>query len=252
MNPFFFGDSSRPLFGVYTQGRGRNPNTRAVLLCYPVLVEYMRAHRAFRQLTNLLNRAGFDVLRFDYSATGDSGGMGTDASVQAWLEDVEWAIDELMDTAGVEEISMVGLRFGATLAALASAGRPEVEQLVLWDPIVSGRDYLDGALGTDRPADVVSSDGYPVTPALQREVDAVDLLRLESTGATEINILAGDDRPEFRSLLARAKSFCGRVDLEIVPFSGDWAEPDPFGAALIPDRIVQAVVHRLQTLEMLP
>ena len=33
---------------------------------------------------------------------------------------------------------------GAALAALVSAERPEVRQLVMWDPIVSGRDYLDG------------------------------------------------------------------------------------------------------------
>ena len=71
------------------------------------------------------------MLRFDYSSTGDSGGAGTDASIAAWLEDVDWAIDELMDNAGVDEISVVGLRFGAALAALVSAGRPEIRQLVL-------------------------------------------------------------------------------------------------------------------------
>lgn len=250
MNPFFFGESTRPLFGVYTRGRGRDAGTRAVLLCYPVLVEYMRAHRVFRQFTNLLNRAGFDVLRFDYSSTGDSGGVGTDASVAAWLEDVDWAIHELMDNAGVEEVSMVGLRFGAALAALVSAERPEIRQLVLWDPIVSGRDYFDSVLGIDRPTEVVSSDGYPVTPGLQKEVDAVDLLRIESTHAAQINILTADNRPEYRSLLLHAQSICERADLEVVPSSGDWGEADPFGAALIPDRIIQAAVSRLQASEM--
>ena len=133
MNPFYFGPSDRPLFGLFTRARESAPDAGAVLLCYPVGSEYMRAHRAFRQLNTLLNRAGFHVLRFDYSCTGDSAGEGVDARVSKWVDDVGWAIEELQDTAMVDRVSLVGLRWGATLAALAARGREDLDRLKIDD-----------------------------------------------------------------------------------------------------------------------
>ena len=89
MQPFYFGSAERSLFGLYTPSRGRSHRDLGALLCYPMGAEYMRAHRAFRQLGTLLNRQGFHVLRFDYFGTGDSAGEGTEATVEQWLEDVD-------------------------------------------------------------------------------------------------------------------------------------------------------------------
>ena len=113
MNPFFFGSSEERLLGVHHPPRGRVPREVGVLLCYPLGQEYMRAHRAFRQLAMLLARRGFHVLRFDWFGTGDSAGAGEEGSIARWLEDARTAIDELKDTAGVTRVSLVGLRLGA-------------------------------------------------------------------------------------------------------------------------------------------
>lgn len=250
MNPFYFGPGERPLFGVFTHGKQGAPgheSSGAVLLCYPVGSEYMRAHRAFRQLNALLNRTGFDVLRFDYSCTGDSGGDSADASVTNWLDDIDWAIDELQANAMADAVTVCGLRMGAALAAMACAGREDVDHVVLWDPIVSGQEYLDRRLGVPRPESVIGVEGFPVTPSLQRELDEIDLTRpLPAFQGMKITVMASSDTSSYREVVAAQKSAGAEVALEVVPSQGDWAVADPFGDALIPQQIIQAIVERLR------
>ena len=245
MNPFYFGPSDRPLFGLFTRAREPAPAAGAVLLCYPVGSEYMRAHRAFRQLNTLLNRAGFHVLRFDYSCTGDSAGQGVDARVSTWIEDVGWAIEELQDTAMVDRVSLVGLRWGATLAALAARGRDDVDQIVLWDPVVSGAAYLDDRLGTPRPTGVVGIEGYPFSDVLRAEMDEVDLRRDGTDLPAEISVMVAEDSKAYREYMDGLDTAGHRAGYRVVPAPGDWAQVDPFGDALIPQDIIQAIIQQL-------
>src|SRR6185503_18450344 len=123
MQPFYFGTSEQQLFGVYHAAESGSSKRAGVVLCQPVGHEYLRAHRAFRNLAMALAGQGFHVLRFDYFATGDSAGDGEQLSVRQCLSDLATAIDELKDIAGVTKVSLVGLRLGATFAALAASGR---------------------------------------------------------------------------------------------------------------------------------
>lgn len=252
MNPFFFGRSESPLFGLYTRGQSdgggvATATERAVLLCYPVGSEYLRAHRAFRQLNLLLNRHGMHVLRFDYSCTGDSWGEGADATLEGWLDDVEWAIDELMDTADVDEIDVVGLRWGATLAALAARDRDEVGRLVLWDPVVSGRAYFDAVLPDPTPEGTVGIEGYPFSPVLREAMAAVDLAADLARGTpTDCTIMVSEEDPDHARLRSTLEARGDRVRHAVVPSPGSWSEVDPFGDALIPQDIIRAIVDRLR------
>ncbi|NNK64384.1 MAG: hypothetical protein HKO98_14400, partial [Gemmatimonadetes bacterium] len=215
--------------------------------CYPIGSEYLRAHRAFRQLNTLLNRGGTHVLRFDYSCTGDSAGAGVEASVPEWLDDVDWAIDELLDTAGTDSIDVVGLRWGAAFAALAARERDEVRRLILWDPVVSGSEYFDEVLPEGPPTGTVGIEGYPFTEGLREGLLGVDLRRQLAEGrAIPTDIVAADDRPSFHELSA-ALIEAGRPSrLDVVPSPGDWSQVDPFGDALIPQDIIRILVERLQ------
>ena len=251
MNPFFFGRSERPLFGLYTQGRSPGAGVatagRAVLLCYPVGSEYLRAHRAFRQLNTLLNRSGAHVLRFDYSCTGDSAGPGAEATVEEWLDDVDWAIDELLDTSGLESLALVGLRWGAALGALAARERDEVRRLILWDPVVSGAAYFDEVLPGPRPQGLVGIEGYPFSAELRAGLEAVDLRRDLAEGEPiPTDIVASADRPAYHELRAALESAGRRARYDVVPSPGNWSEVDPFGDALIPQDIIRSLVDRLQ------
>jgi pimeloyl-ACP methyl ester carboxylesterase len=140
MRPFFFGRDRR-LYGALHEARGAARGV-GVLLCYPGVQEYNVTHWAFRRLASLLVRAGFHVLRFDYSCTGDSEGETHDGRVDHWLEDIATAADELKDAAGVRKISLLGLRLGALLAARAVSAGLEVKDLVLWEPVFTGAGYV--------------------------------------------------------------------------------------------------------------
>lgn len=247
MNPFFFGPSERPLFGVFSQTRNGSISPDAVLLCYPILGEYLRAHRAFRQLNNLLVRAGSSVLRFDYSCTGDSWGRGEDARLDTWVEDVEWGIDELRDMSGAKRVCIVGLRFGGTIAALASRGREDVHRLVLWDPIVSGARFVEETLSGQVPPSgkPLGIEGIPVTAELGADLGGVDLSILEGVAGRRTDIVVSTPDSAYESLAAGLRGDGESVHLEVVPSSGSWTEADPFGSAYIPEQIIRTIVDKL-------
>lgn len=138
MEPIFFGPSERSLYGVYHSPASIGNQNRAVVLCYPAGHEYMRIHRAYRQLASLLSRSGFHVLRFDYSGVGDSAGEHEDIAFSDWVDDTLEAIDELQAISGVKHVDLVGLRMGALVAAKASAELNSVKRLVLWEPSIDG------------------------------------------------------------------------------------------------------------------
>lgn len=247
MNPFYFGSSQRPLFGVFSHAKGTDRAPWSVLLCYPAGSEYMRAHRAFRQMNTLLNRAGASVLRFDYSCTGDSAGDSAEATVESWLEDIDWAMDELKDNADTETFSVAGLRMGATLAALACRSRDDVKHLLLWDPIVSGSTYLDAAVGSPRPSGVVGVEGFPMTRHLCEGIDGIDLRRVEQGDArVPTSIYLSDESQSAREVANLRREAGADIHLEVVPSLGNWGKADPFGDALIPQAIIQAIVDRLK------
>ncbi len=141
--PLYFGAPGRSLLGFYHPPGPVARRDTAVLLCAPIGTDHQRSDLTFRHLAERLAATGFPCLRFDLSATGDSGGEEQAAGlVRSWLDDVGLAIDELRTRSGAHAVSIVGLRLGATLAQVAAAERGDVDSLVLWSPCVSGAGYV--------------------------------------------------------------------------------------------------------------
>lgn len=136
----FRGGPGRQLAGFYhapAEGHARSPG---VVLCNPLGYEAMSAHRTIRHLAERLGAAGLPALRFDYRGTGDSSGSPRDPRiVAAWVDDVRAAVRELRERSGARSVALVGMRFGASLATVAAGEESDVEALVLWAPVVSGR-----------------------------------------------------------------------------------------------------------------
>lgn len=176
------------MFGVYHPAKANKTPAYGVVVCPPILDEYMHSHRAVRQLAALAARKGLPTLRFDYYGTGDSGGEGTDVSMAQCEDDARTAIAELKDVSGVPKVFLVGLRVGASVAARVARGRFDVSRIVLWDPVVRGRAYLREVTERHRlimesvdPGTPWSSNGteelcgFPVTERLRDELDTIDL-----------------------------------------------------------------------------
>lgn len=198
-----------PLFGLYHPATGERPRSRGVLICPPIAHEHIRAHRALRFLAVQLAREGFDVLRFDYFAVGDSAGDSEEAQVAHWQADVGAAAKELRALGGIESLAVLGVRFGATLAATAT-DLPAVEHLVLWDPVIDGRQYLLSMEEMHR-ATLVDSYcfqrprqeqpgpgllGFPFKPALRAEIAACNLRTLPRWPSGRVTVVKGGDASE--------------------------------------------------------
>jgi pimeloyl-ACP methyl ester carboxylesterase len=248
MKPFYFGRSDQPLFGVCHPADGAAPRRGAAILCYPFGAEYSRSHRAFRELGHQLAAVGFQAFRFDFLGTGDSAGAADQGTVEQWLEDVGSAIDEAKETAGGSRVSLVGLRFGATLAALAAAKRRDVDKAVLWDPVVAGPQYLaelverHAALvasrprpkGYEQPDPATEVLGFPLTLALRQGIEAVDLLALSAAPAPQVAVISSENDALTLALCARLQKNGAVVEHEHQPGPKVWLRQDTIERSYVP------------------
>ena len=243
MNPFYFASRERALFGVYHPPGRRRAHYRGAILCYPFGVEYMRAHRAFRQLANRLAGEGLHVLRFDYFGTGDSAGSAVQASLARWRADIVEAITELQETAGLDRVTLIGLRLGAALAMEVAQDRGDVEQLVAWDPVASGTAYLSDLVAGSHPGtgEMVGVQGFPLPPHLRAELSDIDLIAATPPPAAHL-VLSREDAGSTR--LRQNLEAHGRLDgARVVVEAREWLEADSFGRIHPPGPAVNTIVE---------
>jgi uncharacterized protein len=247
MKPFYFGSAAKPLLGMLHPPAKASSGRRAVVLCPPFGPEYVRAHRALRELAHRLAIQGLCTVRFDYFGTGDSSGREEEGSPEQWLDDIDAAVLEARE-AGGGSVSLVGLRLGATLAALASLRRSGIERLVLWDPIVIGRTYLAelvqrhralvaerprprGYRVSDPPTEVL---GSPMTPPVLSFLESLDLLALAPPSAPRICVISSDGDPSSERLADRLRGQGADVQFEHRPGHRVWLKEDDIIRALVP------------------
>jgi pimeloyl-ACP methyl ester carboxylesterase len=140
--PFWFGPNDRPLFGWLT--RPVEGLVRGAVVCAPPIGREARGgRRAIRALARSLAAQGYLTLRFDFDGTGDSsGGFNDPRRDELWMRSIVDATTYLRSL-GVESVSAVGMRLGATLIGVA-ADRHDLDfaSVVLWDPCDSGHSFL--------------------------------------------------------------------------------------------------------------
>jgi pimeloyl-ACP methyl ester carboxylesterase len=136
IEPFFFGPNAE-CFGIFHAPSGTIRN-RGVLIVPPLFNDYMRTHRVLRQVALMLSERGFAVLRFDFRGTGDSFGDLTRLTHRDWVDDASVAIDELREIGTVDQVAVLGVRFGVPIVSEAIADNT-VDQAVFWDPPQAGQ-----------------------------------------------------------------------------------------------------------------
>jgi pimeloyl-ACP methyl ester carboxylesterase len=246
VNPFYFGDTGAALYGVHHPPKSSTPRSSGVVLCYPFAQEYMRAHRAFRQLSLLLSARGFHTLRFDYTGTGDSSGEPQDISLDAWGRDLDVAVEELMDTAAVDSVWIVGLRLGGAVA-LRAAENANVRGVVLWDPVIDGNTLLVEAAEEPGPtgAPTLVLGGVPIVPRFRAEVAALDLMTAPLPKNARYLLAVSEDTAAYQALRDRLMRDGADVSYTCVPSDGRWSMYDNWGSALIPQALIRAIVDYL-------
>ena len=255
MIPVVFGANGKQLLGILHAAAPDVALGAGVVLCNPLGYEAMCAHRTYRHLARRFAEAGFDVLRFDYQGTGDSSGRSDEPDrLRAWIDSVGAAVDELRALTGATAIDLCGVRFGATLAALAAAERRDVRGLVLWAPAVSGRAYvreiralrmLTGNRGRDAPREEDGQDAGDHVESALRELSAVSLLKLRGRFAERALVLPRDDLPIGEKQLASHLRECG-LETELRAEPGYARMMDHPETSVVPSATLDSIVAWLR------
>jgi uncharacterized protein len=250
---FYFGPAESRLFGVYHAPQAVADRDVGVLVCPPIGREYLKTHRALRQLAVRLARAGFHALRFDYRGCGDSAGDPAGATLAEWAADVGHAADELKDRAGLGRVALVGLRLGATLALLSAGTRRDVEGLVLWEPVVDGAAYLAGirADHAARTRGRVVDDGplewsgFPVGLGLQEGLASLAPLPGRRPARRAL-ILRDHEAAADAALLDGLRGLGVAAERVETAMERIWLDEEDVGRALVPSTIFQKAVGWLE------
>ena len=116
-------------------------------MCHPLGEEKLWSHRVFVSFAREMASAGFAVLRFDYRGEGDSGRSFDRADLETRVEDASLAVDAVRElNRSVTDVTLLGLRFGAIVAAITATRRDHIRRLVLWDAILDGAVYMQSVL----------------------------------------------------------------------------------------------------------
>lgn len=229
--PMFFENSAYRLFGIVHQPVGP-PSGAAWVFCHPFAEEKLWAQRVYVSFARMLAARGAWVLRFDQMGNGDSEGQFSTASVDTMLSDLDAAIYRLEELSGIGQgIGLLGLRFGATLAALAAERSSKVGKLVLWEPVIDGGKYMQEMLRINlttqsavykeirhnrealvrmmREGATVNIDGYELAHSCYEQVSAVNLKegRKRFAGSSLIVQVGKDGQPLHSDLKALQESY---------------------------------------------
>lgn len=245
VQPLMFGPADAPLYGCFHAPTGPSDGT-AVLICQPVGYEFIRCHRCLRNLAQRLAAKNLPVLRFDYMGCGDSAGDAEDVSLEAWLTSVAAASKELRRRTEVRRLVVVGLRFGATLAAIAAAkGLLDADRLVLWQPFITGQSSLTVSQAAherhttwsakefgELPADVPPEQlGYRWSQQLMSDLQRLDLMQLPAAHSRRALIVDNAEERAFTDFARHLATGGSRVETAHVPDPGIW-DAEPYLAAM--------------------
>ncbi len=213
--PVAFGAPERALLGFYHAPVGDFRRDISVVLCNPVGYEAMCTHQTYRHLAERLAARGIAALRFDYQGTGDSSGESNEPDrLGAWLASIDAAITEVRARSGVRAVGLFGVRFGATLAATAAANRGDIDDLLMWAPLASGRDFLrelrafrmikrPGSISTPPREGGEEAAGYFFDRETVAAIRTINLTARTGSAAKRILIVSRDDLPGTEIHLAK-------------------------------------------------
>ena len=270
MTQLHFGQSDKPLYGVYhpPASAERKP---AVLLCNPFGVEAIRAQRVFRVLATHLAQAGFPVLRFDYYGTGDASGDCTEFSLTSAVQDIMTAHQELIDMSGATRVIWLGLRLGAGLALQTAdqidGPKPRgLAGLVLWDAVLSGEKYHEeikqGHVSElaqifdvsptamlkkiDDKTLQTQSLGFAISETLRQELQDFDVAEITSRPARSVCLVADQGREDMQNLAMQFEQ--AKVKLSVLddPESQSWNSDAALNAFVVPVKTIKLIVAAAQ------
>jgi len=238
------------LFAAFHQPA--NQPSQAVVILHPLGEEKLWAHRVFVSLARDLAEAGIAVLRIDFRGEGDSDRSFEESDLETRIEDACRAIDFLRGISPLyREMTLLGLRFGAAVAAATARLRNDVTRLILWDPIVDGAAYMQSVLRLNlmfqmarhrkvvenrdqlvarlAKGETVNIEGYELAEPLFSQTSGFRLQEMLQRSAVETLIVQiSQEEAAIKPELASLADACPRCRIEVVIEEPFWREGRAF------------------------
>ena len=177
MHPFFLEAPARKLYCIAHRPHTSVSPRGNVLYVPPFAEEMHKSRRMAAQEARHLAQRGITVLILDLHGCGDSSGDFVDASWDTWLEDIRLGTEWLRAQAP-GPVVLWGLRLGALLALEAAQYlRDVITALIMWQPVISGDEYLSEILRIKAAGDILLARKTTIHSLRQRLSlgDSVDL-----------------------------------------------------------------------------
>jgi pimeloyl-ACP methyl ester carboxylesterase len=170
------------------------------IYCHPLFDERKCSHRFSYYLEKVFREHRLALTRFDYRGTGEADGEFSEVTMDMLRHDLANQIDH------EEEISLIGVRFGASLAFdYCCRAMKKVKSLILIEPIIHGPDYIDYLFRKQHIKDLLTGlpskplctesfcniEGYKTNTRLLEQIRALSLTQIakDCTAADAIRIV---------------------------------------------------------------
>ena len=140
---------------------------------------------------------------------------------------------------------------------MVGAERGDIDGMVLWDPVVSGKAYIKELttrhqamlryahvkskrrITGEKPTEIL---GFPVTDFLVTDLENTDLLAIRERPANNILVIEGNEDAGLGRLREHLKSIDANVEYQHSPSPQLWNFTENFGKVLVPHQILLSVV----------
>ena len=164
---FFLPSAAGQRFALLYTPEPATKQRGAVVYVHPFGEELNKSRRMAALQARAMASAGYSVLQIDLLGCGDSTGDFGDATWEAWLADVRLACAWLQERTAAP-LWLWGLRSGCLLVNEAAQRMPTPVKLLLWQPVLSGKQFLQQFLRLKVAAEMLASDGKGVTQGKPR------------------------------------------------------------------------------------
>lgn len=215
----------------------------SILYLHPFAEELNRSRHVVAQQARAFAEAGYAVLQIDLYGCGDSAGDFGDASWNQWRRDGHAAAQLLQQRFDVP-LCLWGLRSGTLLLGEIASTLAGDVSLLLWQPVLSGKQHLQQFLRLGLAADLLEGRaqggteallaqldagstleiaGYSLSPALAHGLSACELKLPQGRQAHYIEVIAGggDLSPGLRRFVEQ-----GSIDSSVCDDVQCWLTPD--------------------------
>lgn len=240
----------------------------AILFVHPFAEELNKSRRMVALAARAFAREGWIVFQMDCFGCGDSAGDFFEASWQGWIEDLDagwrWLQKECVrDVPSRRPLMLWTLRSGCLLAADWLQKSGECPPLLMWQPVVSGKQHVTQFLRLKAANEMLAESdarqvmasiradlqsgknieiaGYGLSSKLAEGMDSASLRLPAGYGAPVVMLELGgadqnDPSPAVANLTAKWAAIDIKVKSEVVAGPSFWHTQEIETAPLLVDR----------------